>query len=388
VDARAASIDGPQAAVLAGSGLIGTVFDRTGAFNSIDDLIAQAATQTTPSYQFTAETVNFGGFGESGTLGHFLDQEGSLIGGGANAAMTTIGMRIQGYIWLEAGEHRITVRSDDGFLLKIGGEVVSSYEWGRGFDGTTQAVTVSGGLYAIDLYYFQNNGGDGLRLEIDGVIAGSELFFQSIADYQAALALHGEMPVEGLDVPYDGPMGSTGTELDRLIEIIGTDEGLAHRNSAGQIAAGAAAADAINHLIVEALTATGAWDDQRLTVSEVYDMSDYIRINHYAEFVAAHGDDEGGEETGFHLIQGDGGTSFLFGEDAINTVLDGIYHIGFETVWDRFANEDGNANARVETVTYWLNEILSGNIDSTVSAPAVAAPAGGGTVDASSGWLV
>ena len=388
VDARAASIDGPQAAVLAGSGLIGTVFDRTGAFNSIDDLIAQAATQTTPSYQFTAETVNFGGFGESGTLGHFLDQEGSLIGGGANAAMTTIGMRIQGYIWLEAGEHRITVRSDDGFLLKIGGEVVSSYEWGRGFEGTTQAVTVSGGLYAIDLYYFQNNGGDGLRLEIDGVIAGSELFFQSIADYQAALALHGEMPVEGLDVPYDGPMGSTGTELDRLIEIIGTDEGLAHRNSAGQIAAGAAAADAINHLIVEALTATGAWDDQRLTVSEVYDMSDYIRINHYAEFVAAHGDDEGGEETGFHLIQGDGGTSFLFGEDAINTVLDGIYHIGFETVWDRFANEDGNANARVETVTYWLNEILSGNIDSTVSAPAVAAPAGGGTVDASSGWLV
>ena len=141
-------------------------------------------------------------------------------------------------------------------------------------------------------------------------------------------------------------------------------------------------------MITTSSGATGAWDDQRLTVSEVYDMSDYIRINHYAEFVAAHGDDEGGEETGFHLIQGDGGTSFLFGEDAINTVLDGIYHIGFETIWDRFANEDGNANARVETVTYWLNEILSGNIDSTVSAPAVAAPAGGCTVDASSGWLV
>jgi hypothetical protein len=249
-------------------------------------------------------------------------------------------------------------------------------------------VTVAGGLYAIDLYYFQNNGGDGLRLEIDGVTAGSELFFQSIADYQAALALNGEMPVGGLDVPYDGPMGTTGTELDRLVEIIGTDEGLAHRNSAGQIAAGAAAADAINHLIVEALAATGAWDDHRLTVSEVYDMSDYIRANHYDAFKAAHGDDEGGEETGFHLVQGDGGTSFLFGEDAVNTVLDGIYHIGFETVFDRFANEDGNANARVETVTYWLNQILSGNIDSTVSAPAVAAPAGGGMADAGSGWLV
>lgn len=38
--------------------------------------------------------------------------------------------------------------------------------------------------------------------------------------------------------------------------------------------------------------------------------------------------------------------------------MDGIYHIGFDTKWDRFVNEDGNANARVETVTYWLNELL------------------------------
>jgi len=383
------AVAGAQAAVLAGSGLMGTVFDRTGMFNSIDDLIAQAATQTTPNFRFTAESINFGGFGESRTLGNFLDQEATLQGGGGNTAMTTIGMRIQGFIWLEAGDHRITVRSDDGFLLKIGGEVVSSYEWGRGFDATTETVSLSGGLYAIDLYYFQNNGGDGLRLEIDGATAGPELFFQTVEDYQAALAAHGEMPAGGLDIPYDGPVGTTGTELDRLVEIIGTDEGLAHRNSAGQIAAGAAAADAINHMIVEALEATGAWEDGKLTVSEVYDISDYIRANHYDAFLAAHGDDENGKETGFHLIQGDGGTSFLFGEDAVNTVLDGIYHIGFDTVWDRFANEDGNANARVETVTYWLNEILSGRIGTMVSAPIIAPIAGSSMVDAAgSGWLV
>mgnify|MGYP000361340576 CR=1 FL=1 len=35
-------------------------------------------------------------------------------------------------------------------------------------------------------------------------------------------------------------------------------------------------------------------------------------------------------ETGFHLIQGDHGASYLLGDSAIDTVMDGIYHIGFD----------------------------------------------------------
>ncbi len=79
--------------------------------------------------------------------------------------------------------------------------------------------------------------------------------------------------------------------------------------------------------------------------------------------MAAHGDDENGVETGFHLLRGGGGTAQLFGEDAFNTVFDGPFHIGFGTRWDRFVNEDGNANARVESVAWWMNSLLAADLE-------------------------
>jgi Ca2+-binding RTX toxin-like protein len=168
------------------------------------------------------------------------------------------------------------------------------------------------------------------------------------------------MPSGGLPKVYAGPVGTTGTGLDALIQMIGEDIGLINNISATQIREGAAAADKLNHIIVDAIKATGAMDDGHLTVAEVFDISDYIHTNNLAAFKAAHGEDANMIETGFHLVRGNHGASYLLGDSAIDTVMDGIYHIGFETKWDRFLNEDGNANARVETVTYWLNELLGG----------------------------
>lgn len=354
----AAAIEGDQPAVRAGTGLKGEVFDRGTTFDSIDDLIAQTATKSA-SFHLGARTVNFGGFDEVRTLGEFLDGKAVLTDGGADTAMNTIGLRLQGYVWLDKGKHLVNVRSDDGFLLKLGGDELSSYAWGRGFSGTSKKIDVAkSGLYAIDLFYFDNNGAEGLRLELDGNPVGADRFYASIDDYTAALAANGPMPAGGLPYAYDGPVGTTGTGLDKLIQMIGEDDGLRNNISALQIRGGAAAADKINHIIVDAIQATGALDDGHLTVAETYELSDWIHANRKAEFIAAHGDDENGIETGFHLVQGDGGASYLLGEEAVNTVMDGIYHIGFDTTGDRFVNEDGNANARVETVTYWLNELL------------------------------
>lgn len=353
-----AAIEGDQPAVRAGTGLKGEVFDRGTTFASIDDLIAQTATKSA-NFHLNAKTVNFGGFDEVRTLGEFLDGKAVLTDGGADTAMNTIGLRLQGYVWLDKGQHLVNVRSDDGFLLKLGGDELSSYAWGRGFSGTSKTIDVAkSGLYAIDLFYFDNNGAEGLRLELDGDPVGADRLYASVEDYQAALAANGAMPAGGLPYAYDGPVGTTGTGLDKLIQIIGEDDGLRNNISALQIRGGAAAADKINHIIIDAIQATGALDDGHLTVAETYGLSDWIHANRRVEFIAAHGDDEGGEETGFHLVQGDGGASYLLGEEAVNTVMDGIYHIGFETTGDRFVNEDGNANARVETVTYWLNELL------------------------------
>jgi Ca2+-binding RTX toxin-like protein len=353
-----AALEGDQPAVRAGTGLKGEVFDRGTNFDSIDDLIAQTATKTA-NFHLNAKTVDFGGFKEVATLGQFLDGKANLTDGGTDTTMNTIGLRLQGYIWLEKGQHLVNVRSDDGFLLKLGGDELSSFAGNRGFTGTSETITIDkSGLYAVDLYYFDNTGAEGLRLELDGDPVSADRLYASIDDYKAALAANGAMPANGLPYAYEGPVGTTGTGLDKLIQIIGEDVGLRNNISAAQIRGGAAAADKLNHIIVDAITATGALDDGHLTVAETYDLSAWIRANRPAEFTAAHGNDENMIETGFHLIQGDHGASYLLGDSAIDTVMDGIYHIGFNTSSDRFLNEDGNANARVETVTYWLNELL------------------------------
>jgi Ca2+-binding RTX toxin-like protein len=364
---------GDLPAVLAGTGLNGAVFDRTGRFDSVDQLISQSATQSAPNHLFNAAKIDFGDPGEERTLAQFLGSNGTAQTGGATD-FTTIGLKLSGFVWLEAGTHLITVRSDDGFQLSLGGEVLSRHEGERGFEGTSRQIDVpSNGLYAIELFYFDNSGDQALRFEIDGKAAGPERFYKSIADYQQALADNGAAPPGGLVRPYDGPVGTTGTGLDQIIRMIGEDPGLSLNVSRAHLFEGAAAADTVNNLIVQALDATGAALDGMVTTSEMYDLSDYIRANHYAAFVAAHGDDENGSETGFHLLQNDGATTQLFGENAVNTIFDGLYHIGFETVGDRFANEDGNANARVEEAAFWLNYFLGLRVtdgDASVNRPA------------------
>jgi Ca2+-binding RTX toxin-like protein len=353
-----AAIEGDQPAVRAGTGLTGEVFDRGTSFNSIDDLIAQTAT-TSANYHLTAKTVNFGGFKEVSTLSQFFDGKATLTDGGDNTAMNTIGLRLQGYVWLEKGQHLVNVRSDDGFLLKLGGDTLSSFAGNRGFTGTSETINIDkSGLYALDLYYFDNTGAEGLRLELDGDPVSADRLYASIDDYKSALAANGSMPAGGLPYAYDGPVGTTGTGLDQLIQIIGEDVGLRNNISDAQIRQGAAAADKLNHIIVDAIKATGAMDDGHITVAETYDISAYIKANNAAAFTAAHGSDKNMVETGFHLVAGNHSASYLLGEDALNTVMEGIYDIGFDSKWERFVDENGNANQRVEDVTYWLNELL------------------------------
>lgn len=162
--------------------------------------------------------------------------------------MPTIGMRLPGYVWIPAGTHIITLQLDDGFQLAFGGEVVSSYGGSRAFEGTSRQIDFgAGGLFKIDLYYHENSGDQGLRLEMDGAVIWPQNFFRSVSDSQTTLTTNGGMPEV-----YHGPVGTTGTGLDQIIHIIGTDERLAHNISHAQIASGAGAADPIDWLIINA----------------------------------------------------------------------------------------------------------------------------------------
>ena len=128
------------------------------------------------------------------------------------------------------------------------------------------------------------------------------------------------------------------------------DPGLNEYLPTSQIMAGTGRAHAMNELIVLAIRSTGLANDGTINAADVRDLSAWLRANHADTWVTLHGDDEDDEETGFHLVQNDGATTRLFDENAVDTVADGIYHLGFEIQWGQLLNEDGNANACVEMV--------------------------------------
>jgi Ca2+-binding RTX toxin-like protein len=153
--------------------------------------------------------------------------------------------------------------------------------------------------------------------------------------------------------------GTTGTGLDQLVNAVFIDTGLAGANMAGDLLGGAAAADAMNQIILEAAAATGAAADGHFTAAEVVAMNAWIREHRLTEWTTHHGDDEGADETGFHLVQNDGANLKYRGASLIDAVADGIYHLGFEIQGDRFVNEDGDANATVDQVAAWLTQFYT-----------------------------
>ena len=153
--------------------------------------------------------------------------------------------------------------------------------------------------------------------------------------------------------------GTTGSGLDQFVDFIYADNGLAGATDGRDITKGAVAANSLNQLIIEAANATGAGADGKFTVEEVVAMNQYLRANHLAQWTTLHGDDENGEETGFHYVQNDGSTTQYRGQNLVNTVADGVYHMGFEIRDGQFLNEDGDANASVQQVAEWLTQFFT-----------------------------
>jgi peroxiredoxin len=178
-------------------------------------------------------------------------------------------------------------------------------------------------------------------------------------------------------------VGNTGTGLDQLVSIVTLDEGLNKKISTSDIHDGATAANQLNHLIVDSIRATGVANDGVITVSDVFDLNAWLRANHLEEWTSLHGDDEWDSETGFHLVQDDGATTKLFDLNAVNTVADGLYHLGFEICGYQVLNEDGNANASLKSIATWLNSLLATDLagdtlDNTAVNPYVVGTTGTG----------
>jgi len=153
--------------------------------------------------------------------------------------------------------------------------------------------------------------------------------------------------------------------LDRVITIINSDKRLKRRVSQADREEAIECAKQMNRVILEGIIATGIANDKRLSIADVRELNDYIFHNYHDAWVVWHGDDEDGEETGFHKVVNDGARTKLFGKNALNRVFDSIYHLGFEThLKNRLLNEDGNKNASYKRVTQWLNALLRDELES------------------------
>jgi hypothetical protein len=235
----------------------------------------------------------------------------------------------------------------------------------RLFGGYNAVDTVADGLYHIGFAmqgdYFLNEDG------------AKNLYVEKAAWWLGEL-LEGDLAAGRLSNPTVSPyaVGTTGTGLDRLVEIVAADPGLNLRIPTSEITGGAQAADQMNRLIVAGIKATGVANDGTINAADVRELNRWIRANHLDTWTALHGDDEGDAETGFHLVQNDGATTRMFDRNAVNTVADGIYHLGFEIYWSQLLNEDGNANACIEEVAWWLDELLADDLAAgTLANPAV-----------------
>ena len=158
--------------------------------------------------------------------------------------------------------------------------------------------------------------------------------------------------------------GSNVIGLNKIIEIIQNDKRLNRRVDEGDIQTAIESARRMNEIIIEAIIQTGVANDKNISTADTREINDYIFHNYGVEWRELHGNDEEGEETGFHLVVNDGARTKLFGKNAINKVADSIYHLGFEThLKNRLINEDGDKNRPFRRVAEWLNALLKEDLE-------------------------
>ncbi|MEM9343764.1 MAG: LamG-like jellyroll fold domain-containing protein [Pseudomonadota bacterium] len=213
-----------------GSGLAGEVYVPDGRINNIDDL--RDLTNGAPQLSFVASEIAYAGRKSDTTVEEFLDHDaGSLTGDGSAYEMGPSGIVLTGYIYIPPGAHEITIASDDGFSLSLGGQSFSAFETPRATEETSVVGDFAGGLYEIELLYFDQGGGMSLYMEIDGLPVDQSAFYQTQADFLAPPNDVALVPAEdyhpgaflgadSLDVAIDG----TGTDGNDVINGKGADD--------------------------------------------------------------------------------------------------------------------------------------------------------------------
>ncbi|MEM9902142.1 MAG: LamG-like jellyroll fold domain-containing protein [Pseudomonadota bacterium] len=166
---------------ITGTGLTGLAYAPGTKIPSLDKLDEVIAT-TDPQAVFTAEEIAFAAKQSDTTLTEFLGDLGTVVDGDGSIEMGPSGLVLTGYIYIPPGDHTISVRSDDGFGLSLGGVEIMEFAGVRPAEETAVEATFAGGLYEMELRYFDNNGSMALGLEIDGFPVDQSAFYAAEDD--------------------------------------------------------------------------------------------------------------------------------------------------------------------------------------------------------------
>lgn len=223
-----------------GTGLAGAAYvPGTSIWNTT---IARQATEANPDATFTSSKLVYAARQSDTTVAEFLGEDASSIVGDGSLEMGPSVLTLTGYIYIPPGTHSITVISDDGFELEIGGVDFSEFEGSRTVGETTRIADFDGGLYQLDMLYFDAAGGMALALAIDGLPVDQSAFYQSADDFLNPPADVPLTPVDdyhpsyflgedSLDVPIDAVTSDArdvvhGKGADDTIEGLGGDDAL------------------------------------------------------------------------------------------------------------------------------------------------------------------
>lgn len=164
-----------------GTGLTGLAYAPGTSIWNLGQLIE--AMTAGPDASFTATEIAYGGNKSSTTLAQFLGEDADTITGDGSIEMGPSGLALSGYIYIPPGVHEIAITSDDGFSLSIGGQPFSAFNGGRSADETARVAEFDGGLYEIELLYFDGGGAQSLTMSIDGLPVDQSAFYQDPDDF-------------------------------------------------------------------------------------------------------------------------------------------------------------------------------------------------------------
>lgn len=155
-------------------------------FSSMSEALSRATGSPTATYKI--KKVDFGVEGSidpegEGTVSSFLKDSVTDLSGSGSSEHKFAVHRISGLIYLEAGDHPIVIRHDDGYRLKINNVLI-------GEDTRLTSVLVANktytaarsGFYKVDIEYFEHRLTAEFSIKIDGKYLGLDRTVPTVSD--------------------------------------------------------------------------------------------------------------------------------------------------------------------------------------------------------------